>query len=258
MYFSIIVHCITVFSNGHSHIYRINLLITVSYYEGHLVKVRVIVHEGCIGQTHIGCSCIRTACTCHNVRCERKVGSSVQLTVDIIYSITGHCMFFSIIIHRTVVTMQFYRHVYWLNHQLSVHYVEGHVGEVVVRVLEVTGSKGHRICSGIRAAYTRCAIESEVSLCVQRVADSHVIAAHTVQLAIVVNRVAVLGNGYGHIYRINLQLAVHYREGNLIEVRVRVLEVAGQDTHIVCAGCRLGHGPCRCRSSGHGGRHIVQ
>ena len=77
-------------------------------------------------------------------------------------------------------------------------------------------------------------------------------------ITVIVYLSTLLRNGHHRIDPVDLQLTVHYREGHRLEVRVRILEVAGQDTHVVCAGCRLGHGPCRCRSGSHRGRHIVQ
>ena len=86
----------------------------------------------------------------------------------------------AVVVHRVAVLGDGHCHVNLLNYQLTVLNVEGHVGEVVVRIREVTRSQVHDISSGIRAAHCRVTAEGEVGSGVQRVGDGHVIAAHCV------------------------------------------------------------------------------
>ena len=77
-------------------------------------------------------------------------------------------------------------------------------------------------------------------------------------LTIIVCSIFGTRDGHRHVNGINLQLTVHNAESHLIEVRVRVLEVAGQDTHVVSASFRLGHGPCGGLSDLNRSRHVIQ
>ena len=141
----------------------------------------------------------------------------------------------AVIVHRVAVLGDGHRHINLLNYQLTVLNVEGHVGEVVVRVREVTGNKAHGISSGVRAAHRRVTTEGEVGSGVQRVGDGHVITAHAVQLTVIVHCVAVLGDGHCHVNRFDYQLTVRHAEGYISEVRVIVNKLGVDKTHRVVA-----------------------
>ena len=75
---------------------------------------------------------------------------------------------------------------------------------------------------------------------------------------VIVNLVAFLRNSHHRIHLVDLQLTVNDGERHLIEVRIRIYEVIGYNTHVVGTGCGLRHCPGCCRCRGHRGCHIVQ
>ena len=102
---------------------------------------------------------------------------------------------------------------------MTVSYVEGHGSEVRIMISELGFIQTHGVGSGIRATHCGRTTEREVSLGVQRVGDNHIIAGHTVQLAVVVHRVFRTLDSHHH--RISCCDAEDTRLGSHRIIRIR-------------------------------------
>ena len=71
MFFTVIIHLITVLSNGYRHINRFNGLITVGHFKGHRSEVVVGIGELFGSQTHESGTSIRSSG--HSITAEDKV-----------------------------------------------------------------------------------------------------------------------------------------------------------------------------------------
>ena len=137
-----------------------------------------------------------------------------------------------------------HRHIDRVDRKAAVRHVERHRAEVVVRVRELGGRQVHIRRTGIRSGGCGVAAEREVAHRVQRVAGLHVIAAHAVGRAVVVNLAGMAGDRHRHIDRIDRKAAVRHVERH-VEVAVVVAELGCCKTHVSRAGVRSG---CRGRA----------
>ena len=242
-------------SDGHGGVDLVDLQLTVNYHEGHRVEVCVRVREVAGQDTHV----VSAGCRLGHGPCGGLVGlyrsrHIIQVGACRHAGVAVDSMGLTIVINFSALLRHGHSGVDLVDLQLTVHNDEGHRVEVSVRVREVTGNKAHGISSGVRAAHCRVTTEGEVGSGVQRVGDDYVIAAHTVQLAVVVHRVAVLGDGHRHVNRLDHQLTILNVEGHVGEVVVRVREIARNKAHGICSGVHAAH--CRITTEGKVGSGV--
>ena len=174
--FTIVISGVICTNNRHCCVNRFNLLVTVRHHKGHMVEVRVVVHERGFGQTHVGLAVnistfyhIRTACAGHHIGGEAEVVFGVQWRADIIHGISGHSVRLSVIVYCAGITMQRHRHINGFNRLITVGHLESHIREVVVSVGELRSSQTHicrtHICSsgnGIAREYEVCIVVGHI------------------------------------------------------------------------------------------------
>ena len=114
----------------------------------------------------------------------------------------------------------------------AVGHFEGDGTEVLVGVLELLLGKAHIGGADAGALSLGGAVEREVVLGVQRVADLDIVAGDGVLLAVVRGGVVVADDGDGHIDRGNLERAVGHLERD-VEVLVVVRELRLREAHRV-------------------------
>ena len=124
--------------------------------------------------------------------------------------------------------------------QVAVCHTEGHRREVAVRIGELIGSETHGRGADIRPGCRGRATEGHVSALVQRRAERGVEARHALLGAVIDLRVGVADDRHHRVDRRDGLVAVRHVERHRAEVRVRVGELAGGETHVGGAGIRPG------------------
>ena len=241
---TVVIHRRSVTCNCHRHIDRIDGQHTIHNLERHRAEVVVSIGEVSRCEIHSVSTNIRAASRVTST--EREVISRVQsrrLITDLDggHIVTRHHLFRTVVIHCTAVLGDGHRHIDRIDGQHTIHNLERHRAEVVVRIGEVSRRKVHGVCTNIRATDGRIAIEREVIRGVKRVADSHVITCHDMFISIIICRTTVLGDGHRHIDRVNRLVTVCHVEGHIREVIIIVGEHLTSQAHVsrtsICPGC---------------------
>ena len=233
---TIVIRSVIVTDNRHCSIDLVNLLITIRHIEGHISEVRICIGELTSIETHVGGTCISSLSRrVVGITIEGKVGNCVQRSTDG-YIIAANAVFCTIVIRSVMMTFDGYYHrTHRVDFLITLGHVEGHCRKVGVRVGELTleevhiGSSNFRSLSGRVSSATT---EAKVRSGVQRVADSHIVAAHTMFIIIKCHGAMMTCNGNRHIDRGNLLITIGYIEGHCLKVRVIVGELIFGKTHI--------------------------
>ncbi len=207
----------------------------VRHVEGHGAEVPVRVRELAGRQAHVRGARVGA------LRFSRSAEGEVCFRIQRVFNldvIAADAVLFAVVRSAFGMSGNLHRHVDRINHQLTVNNLEGHIRKVGIDVREVFRLQFHVIGARVFAAHAVIAAEGEVSFRIQRIADLNFIAGNGMRCAVVIDFVAVLGNGNCHVDRINLLIAIRYVEGDRAEVGVRVLELAGCQAHVggTCVG----------------------
>ena len=142
---------------------------------------------------------------------------------------------------------------------VTVRHIERHRAEVRVRVGELAGSETHVGGAGILAGGLSRAAEREVRALVQRRAVRGVEAAHAVCQPVIIRGVVMTRHRHCRIDLVDGLVTVRHVERHRCEVRVRVGELTGGETHIRGTGIRPGsRGRAAEREVDVVARHLVQ
>ena len=235
MFFTIIVNYIAVFGDRYRHIDRIDHQLAIHDLKGDICKVFVRVREVFCLQFHIIGTGIRSADGI--VATEGEVRLFVQVVIDADI-VAAYSMFFSVIVDFIAMFGDRYRHIDRVDHQLAIFNNEGDRLEVVIRVREIGLCQFHVVGTGIRSADGSISTEGEVRLCIQLVIDRHVITADRMCLSVIVDHIAMFGDRYRHVDRINYKLAIHNIERYQCKVLILICEVFRLQLHVIASCIR--------------------
>ena len=237
MLFAVVVSRVVLADDGDGHVDRVDLLVAVGDVEGDsaVEEVRVVVLELLGRKTHVRGAGVGAGRLGGAV--EDEVGFLVERVRDLDV-VAGDAVLFAVVVGRVVVANDGNNYLAigigteLLDLLIAIGDVEGHGCEVVVRVRELLGRETHVGLASIGARGGRFAAEREVSLGVERVGDLDVITRHGMGLPVILGRVVVARDGDGHVDRVDLLVAVGDVEGDGLEVRVVVRELAIRQAHV--------------------------
>ena len=251
---AVVIRGVVVTRNRHRHINRVDGLVTVRHVEGHRAEVGVRVGElvrrtGITTlQTHIrgtGISALGGDDTidqgCIRGRSEGKItGHIVQRGVSR-GRVARHDVLITIVIRSVVRTRDSDGGGNRGDFLVTVNHHEAHVREVGVRIGELSLGEAHiGLSVSVRAFHHvgtggrgRAAEGKVVIHIVQRGVGLSGVARHGVLRAVIGFRVRLTGNGHRHAReRVDGLVAVVHDKAHLGEVRVRVVELSGGETHV--------------------------
>ena len=242
VYSTIVVSSIIRTSNRYDYINRVDRLVTIFNYEGHILKVAVRICELIAFQTHVSGSCI----------CAERQGASAEdeISFHVIQiragfsSVAAHVVCSTIVVSSIVCTGNRYGYIDRVDRLVTIFNYEGHILKVAVRICELIGFQTHVSGSCICAGRQGASAEGEVCFRIQRVADFYLIPFYAVCSSVIILRIRMSGDGHGHIDRIDLLIAIDNDKGYLLEVFIQVGELFRCQIHIrltgICAGssCR--------------------
>ena len=254
MFRAVVIRRVVMTRHRHCRVDRRDGLVAVRHVEGHRREVRVRVGELFRSKAHVRSAGIRPGC--RGRAAEGHVSALVQRRAERGVE-ARHRVFRSVVGSGVVMARHRHRSVDPVDLLVAVHHIEGHVGEVRVRVGELAFGKTHVGLAGIRPGRLRRAAEREVSGGVERSVDGHVVAAHAVNLSVIIHRVVMARDGHHHlVQRGDRLVTVRHIERHRAEVRrVQIRELTVRETHVRRAGSRSGSG---CRAREHEVRALVQ
>ena len=169
---------------------------------------------------------------CAGRTAEGEVGLLVEIVAECDV-IAGDTVFRTII--EGDVTMSLDRHGSRdrMDGLVTVSHLECHIGEISIGILELRYVQSHVRRTGVGTGSLCRAAESEVSHFVERVADAHVVAAHGVRRAVIVNGITMAGDGHHHVgHRSDCLVAIGHGECHGIEVRAVVGKLFFSQSHL--------------------------
>ena len=158
--------------DGHSHVNRIDGLVTISHIEGHNREVGVCICKLFRGQAHVRGTGIRAGSFCCTA--EGEISFRVERIADL-NIIPADTVFGSVIILSVVMAGNGHGDVDWINSLVTVSHVEDDLCEVAVYIGKLFPGQIHVRSTGIGAGSFSSAAEGEVSFRIERIADCHII-----------------------------------------------------------------------------------
>ena len=233
---TVVADCAIVASDGDQDLSRRgDGLITVGHFEGNRLEVGVRVfelvrHEAHIRGAHIGAfglgGAVEREVVVHVVEIRARGGG-----------VAGDRVLLAVIYRGVVGADDGHGRIDRVDGLVSVCDVERDGLEVGVGVRELPRRQAHVRGAGVGARGLGGAGEREVLLYVVEVsAGGGGVAGDLVLRAVVVGRVVRAHDGYGHVDRVDLLVAVGDVEGDVGEVRVRVRELLRSQAHVRGAG----------------------
>ena len=148
VFFTVIIRCIVRADDRHSHINRVNGLITVNHFEGHCLEVFVGICELVGRQAHVGGTGIRAG-SC-GFTTEGEITLFVKRIADI-HIVAAYCMLSAIIVNCTIMSGDGNKHIDRVDRLITIGHNESDFREIVVLIAELFSSQAHFGRSGIRA-----------------------------------------------------------------------------------------------------------
>ena len=235
---------VAVFSDGHRYIDRVDSQLAVYDHEGHVREVIISIGEVSCLQLHVIRTGIRSADAGSSAEGE-VILHIIQFAVRLC-GVARHGMLFTIEVYFATVLGDGNRCIDRSNGLVAIRHVEGDIGKVLVRILELFFRQAHIRGAGIRSCDPQLFIhvsrtrEGEVCLRVQMIADFNIITADAVFVAVIIYCAVLTGDGHDHfVYRYDFLITVSYVEGYRLEVIIGVGELIFSQSHILDAGIRL-------------------
>ena len=227
----VIIRGFTVSGNGHGNIDGLDGHKAVSHIKGYRAEIRICIGKLARCQAHVRLSGIDPRRSCCTI--EREVRFGVQRIADF-NVVAADAVFRTVIIRGFILTGDLDCHIDRIDGLPTVCYVEGNSAEVVIVIGKLAGSQAHIRGSDHRPGRLRIAGEGEVRFGVQRIADFNIVAADAVFRTVIVCGTGLTLDGYARGNRIDGLITVRYVEGHVFEIRIRVGELAGAQTHVGC------------------------
>ena len=252
MLVAVVGRCIISTHNGHRRIDRRDDLVTVRNIKRHRREVRIGVGELVGSEAHIGLAVGVGAF--HHIgsgsggrTVEGEIRLRIERSADVRHRIAAHAVLAAVIRRCILSTHDGHRRVDRCDGLVTIRHVEDHrtevrvvVGKLVQRTsistfqTHIGSTRSILVFHHISSRSRSSAVESKVSLGVERIADGDIVTRYRVLLTVVCGGVMMTGNGHHHLTHSRDGLvAVHNIEGHLVEVRrIRVGELLRIKTHI--------------------------
>ena len=169
--------------------------------------------------------------------------------------IAGSLLRLTIVTQRILMTGNRHHHISGLDLLKTVGHIESNI-EIIIGIVELICLKTHVGGTHSRTGSLCRAVEGEVRLKVEGVRDIHIITTHAMLCTVKEGAVMVTGNLNRHIAFLHIQITVLHFEGHILEVRVRVGELIGFDTHILMT--EFGAGGRAVSTEGEAGGQVVK
>ena len=124
------------------------------------------------------------------------------------------------------------------DHQAILHHTYSHVSKVLISILKVIRSERHAILADILAGgdiAARLTRELKELTQIQFIVAFKVITDNHLGVSIIRYRQTMFRNRHVCGGRSNHQTILHYRDDNIVEVRVRILEIVRREPHTILA-----------------------
>ena len=206
------------------------------------IEVSVEILELLLGKTHIGRTRIRAsgrAVKSRTIQLEvRRIIVDVRIRLVVFIhttnriSVTAHALLFAVVVLRGGITRDVHNHdTSRHNLQPTVFHREGNI-EVGVSARELIGSQTHRISIRHSTSSYRIAAEHDIRGFEESAAGDCIKAFHRLLKRGIFVHKRMSFDGDIHRNRLNGLEAVRHLEGHVVEVSVRVGELALGETHI--------------------------
>ena len=246
---AVVSHLIRVTFDLHRSSYLVDGQPTIHHMELN-IEVSVEILELLLGKTHIGSTRIRAsgrAIESRTIQLEvRRIIVDVRIRLVVFIhttnriSVAAHALLFAVIVLRGGITRDVHNHdTSRHNLQPTVFHREGNI-EVGVSARELIGSQTHWISVRHRTSSYRIAAEHDIRGFKESAAGNCIKAFHRLLKRGIFMHERMSLDGHIHRNRLNGLETVRHLEGHVVEVSVRVGELALGKTHIGGTGIRAG------------------